>query len=177
MRSKRIAALAVLTIITMTGCTNQEIAAWIAWHDEAPEAAQNYLARPEVQASLTQDWDHDGLIEAEPLAQADRLDPPTPSISGESSGGRCTGIIDALIAQSPGWDVNRMAGIAYRESRCQPGAANSCCTGLFQVHAIWIPKAASCGVYSRSDLTDSWKNICVAAIIYRQQGMQAWSTA
>jgi hypothetical protein len=172
MSRKRIAA-AVVALVALTGCTNQEIAAWIAWHDEAPEAAQVWLQREEVQASLTQDWDHDGIIEAEPP-------PPAPeqrqaSTSQASTGNRCTGIIDALSAQSPGWDVNRMAAIAYRESRCQPSAANSCCTGLFQIHQIWIPKAGSCGVYSRADLTDPSRNICVAALIYRSQGMAAWS--
>lgn len=171
---RRALLLMALLVVTTTGCTTQEIAAWIAWHDEAPDAAQIHLARPEVQESLHQDWDHDGVIEPEPVAQAD---PPAPSLSSASSSGRCTGIIDALVAQSPGWDVNRMAAIAYRESRCQPGASNSCCSGLFQVHAIWIPKAASCGVYSRSDLYNSWKNICVASIIYRTQGMGAWSTS
>jgi hypothetical protein len=30
-------------------------------------------------------------------------------------------------------------------------------------------------VYSRSDLYDPWKNVCVAAIIFRTQGMSAWA--
>lgn len=94
-----------------------------------------------------------------------------------SSNGHCTGLIAALNYWSPGWDVNRMAGIAYRESRCVPSASNSCCSGVLQIHRIWIPKAASCGVYSRNDLYDPWKNVCVAAIIYRTQGMSAWSTS
>jgi len=172
--SKRIAALAALILIT-TGCTWQEINTWVAWNNEAPEAAQAYIQRPEVVESLTQDWDHDGVIETESLAPAERIDTPSaPSISGSSSNGRCTGIIDALSQLSPGWDVNRMASIAYRESRCQPGASNSCCSGLFQVHRIWIPEAGECGVNSRDDLYDPWKNICTAAIIYRNQGMGAW---
>jgi hypothetical protein len=166
---KRITAIAV-ALIALTGCTQQEIATWFAWHDEAPEAAVNYANRPEVQASLTQDTDHDGVIEPDAPPALEQT-----STSQASTGNRCTGIIDALSAQSPGWDVNRMAQIAYRESRCQPSAANSCCTGLFQIHAIWIPEAASCGVYSRADLTDPWANICTAAIIYRSQGMSAWS--
>lgn len=178
--SKRIAALAVL-IFTTSGCTLEEINMWSSWHNQAPEAAEAYVQRPEVIESLTLDWDHDGLVETEQLAPAERLDPPSapaaPSISGESSNGRCVGIVDALSQQSPGWDVNRMAGIAYRESRCQSGASNSCCSGLFQIHRIWIPEAAECGVYSRSDLYDPWKNICTAAIIYRTQGMGAWSTS
>jgi hypothetical protein len=84
-------------------------------------------------------------------------------------------MVGALEHWNPGWNVDRMSAIAYRESRCVPTAANSCCTGIFQVNAIWIPKAAMCGVYSRADLMDPWKNVCVAAIIYRDQGMGAWS--
>jgi len=117
--------------------------------------------------------------------KAVRLDPPPPPVvetiptlwTTESSNGKCVGLIAALTYWSPGWDVNRMAGIAYRESRCQPDASNSCCSGVFQIHQIWIPKAGMCGVFSRSDLYDPWKNVCVASIIYRQQGMGAWSTS
>jgi hypothetical protein len=118
-------------------------------------------------------------------APAVRLDPPPPPPppppqppvlwTTESANGRCVGLIGALQYWNPGWDVNRMAGIAYRESRCQPSASNSCCSGVFQIHQIWIPKAAMCGVYSRADLLDPWRNICVASIIFRQQGMSAWS--
>jgi hypothetical protein len=115
--------------------------------------------------------------------KAVRLDPPPPPTTipvpilwtTESSNGRCVGLIDALEYWDPGWNVQQMAAIAYRESRCQPDASNSCCSGVFQIHRIWIPKAASCDVYSRSDLYDPWKNVCTAAIIYRDQGMSAWS--
>lgn len=144
-------------VIAATGCTNQEISAWLKWHRSDPAAAQAHLALPEVQESIRQ------------------TPKPAPAASSAASGNTCVGLIDTLAQQSPGWDVNRMARIAYRESRCQPSASNSCCTGVLQIHAIWIPKAASCGVYSRSDLQSAWKNVCVAAIIYRQQGMGAWS--
>jgi hypothetical protein len=99
--------------------------------------------------------------------------PPKPKASSTSSGNRCTGY-EGLLSQY-GWDVARMSQIMYRESRCQPGASNSCCSGLLQIHEIWVPKAGSCGVYSRADLYDPAKNICTAAIIYRTQGMQAWA--
>jgi hypothetical protein len=158
---KRIAILAV-GLVALTACTPTEINNWLKWHRSDPEAAQEYLTRPEVQ---------------EQLAHHQAPAPQPTGYSQESSNGRCVGFEGLLAQHSPGWDVGRMSAIAYRESRCQPSASNSCCTGLLQVHYIWIPKAGSCGVYSRSDLQDPAKNICTAAIIYRTQGMQAWSTS
>jgi len=185
---KRIAVVfAIATLVVLTsGCTQEQMAAWMAWRAEDPVGAAEYLAHPDVQHHLINDWDHDGLVEPDPT-----IPPPAParerstssqaapsqSSSVSSSGNSCTGLIGTLSAYSPGWDVNRMAQIAYRESRCQASASNSCCTGVLQIHQIWIPKAGECGVYSRADLTDPSKNVCVAAIIYRTQGIGAWSTA
>ena len=114
-------------------------------------------------------------------AQAVRLNPPPPPPppvlwTTEAVNGRCVGLIGALTYWSPGWDVNRMAGIAYRESRCQPSASNSCCSGVLQMHRMHVPEP-SCGVYSRSDLYDPWKNICAAAELWRSSGYSAWSTS
>ena len=179
---RRVLAAAALLAVTATGCTLEEIATWAAWHEGDPAAAEEYAAQAWVQWDLHGDWDNDGVVEPDPPppppAPAVRLDAPSSSGSSgssTSSGNRCTGY-EGLLSQY-GWDVGRMSQIMYRESRCQPGAANSCCTGLLQIHAIWIPEAGGCGVYSRSDLTDPAKNICTAAIIYRTQGMGAWSTS
>ena len=107
--------------------------------------------------------------------------PPPPSLpvlwTTDSTNGRCVGMVNALEYWSPGWDVNRMAGIAYRESRCDPNASNSCCSGIFQIHRSWISQLAGCDVYSRGDLYDPWKNVCAAAYVYRVQGITAWSTS
>jgi hypothetical protein len=99
-----------------------------------------------------------------------------PSFSSESEGTRCSGADELLWLFSPGWDVQRMSRIMFRESRCQPSATNSCCSGLFQIHRIHIPNLAPCGVYSRSDLYDPVKNICSAAIVFqRAGGMSPWN--
>ena len=121
-------------------------------------------------------------LDANGLRYAVRLDPPKPAPppvlwTTEAVNGKCVGLIGALTYWSPGWDVNRMAGIAYRESRCQPSASNSCCSGVLQIHRSWIDNVAMCGVYSRNDLYDPWKNICAAAVVYRTQGISAWSTS
>ena len=117
-----------------------------------------------------------------PFSPAVRLDPPAPAPvvvpvlwTTEAANGRCVGMIPALEHWSPGWNVDHMARIAHRESRCDPNAANSCCTGIFQIHYSWIDNVGMCGVYSRQDLKDPWKNICAASIVYRTQGMSAWS--
>lgn len=105
--------------------------------------------------------------------------PPPPAVPGwstASSNGTCTGLIPLLQFYSPGWDVNRMARIAYRESRCQPDASNSCCSGVLQMHRMHIPNAG-CGVYSRGDYYDPAKNICAAADLWEASGYGAWSTS
>lgn len=107
--------------------------------------------------------------------------PPTPTMpvlwTAESANGRCVGMVEAIEHWSPGWPVDRMAAIAYRESRCDPSASNSCCSGIFQIHRSWVDNVGMCGVRTRADLYDPWKNVCAAAVVYRTQGISAWSTA
>jgi len=115
------------------------------------------------------------------LRFAVRLDPPPPPPppvlwTTEAVNGHCVGLEGALAHFSPGWDVRRMSGIAYRESRCQPSASNSCCSGVLQMHRMHVPEP-SCGVFSRNDLYDPWKNICAAAELWRSSGYSAWSTS
>jgi len=123
--------------------------------------------------------DTTGLKHAVRGEQIQLAPPPPPPVlwTTESANGRCVGMIPAIQHWNPGWNVDRMAGIAYRESRCDPNAANSCCTGIFQIHATWIDNVAMCGVSSRADLKDPWKNVCAASVVFREQGMGAWSTA
>ena len=151
---KRLVPLVLL--VSLTACTPAEVRGWIKWHRVDPEAANEYLNRPEVQAQL-------------PTAPA-----PSNSGSSESSNGRCVGFESLLDQYNPGWDVSRMSKIMYRESRCLPDVSNSCCTGLLQVHQMHLPNA-SCGAYSRSDLYDPSINVCMAAELYRQAGMSPWS--
>ena len=120
-----------------------------------------------------------------PYEPAVRLDPPVTTIadtvpvlwSTDSSNGRCVGMEWALEYFSPGWDVARMSRIMYRESRCQPTASNSCCSGLLQMHRMHIPRMGLCGVDDRADLYDPLKNICAAAVLWRTSGYGAWSTS
>lgn len=130
--------------------------------------------------SAQADTDHPIRDPATGYVVATRLNPPPPAPpvlwTTETVNGRCVGLIDALEYWSPGWDVNRMAGIAFRESRCDPNASNSCCSGVLQMHQMHVPEPW-CGVYSRADLYDPWKNVCAAAALWRSSGYGAWSTA
>ena len=116
-----------------------------------------------------------------PYAQAKRLDPPTPPpppvlFTTDSVNGRCVGAEFLLEHFSPGWSVSRMEGIMYRESRCDPQASNSCCSGLLQMHRIHVPVPV-CDVWSRADLYDPAKNVCAAAELWKSSGYGAWSTS
>jgi len=167
---KRVAVVGLLSFVVVMA------SGWTV-HAYAP----NGEPTPEVLVAIEQAAPVGGL------APAVRLNPPTttttttmpplgPLWSTESSNGRCTGLVFALTHLSPGWDVWRMAGIAYRESRCQPNASNSCCSGVLQMHRMHVP-VPSCGVWSRADLYDPWKNICAAAELWKASGYGAWSVS
>jgi len=116
--------------------------------------------------------------------EAERLDPPAPptsvavetSGSSASSGGRCVGWEGLLSSYSPGWSVERMSRIMYRESRCLPAARNpSGASGLLQVmrsHCGWLA-----GAVGPCDLFDAEYNVRAAAALWRRQGYGAWSTS
>ena len=134
------------------------------------------------------------LVEPPPLAEASapavRLDPPQPppvesttpppSGSSASANGRCVGWEPLLAEHSPGWSIERMSRIMYRESRCQPGARNrsSSATGLLQIlssHCSWL--AGQLGTWcTRDRLTDAEFNIRAAAVLWSEQGYGAWAT-
>ena len=140
-----------------------------------------------------------GPIEVPPLAEivapavatvaAERVDPP-PSTGGTPipepapgssavAGGRCVGWEPLLERYSPGWPVERMSRIMYRESRCQPTVRNrsSGSTGLLQImtmHCAWLRDVLDgCSVQLLQDAT---YNIRAAAELWRRQGMGAWAT-
>ena len=159
--------LGLATIVVLTaGCTPSQIRAWVDWHDSDPAAADAFLETPEFQ-----ELSDDGLQEAV------RLNPPAASTgSTDSSNGQCVGFKGLLDQYNPGWSVDRMAGIMYRESRCDPSASNSCCSGLLQMHRMHVP-IPECGVYSRNDLYNAEANVCAAAQLWRSSGYSAWSTS
>lgn len=151
---KRTLAVLVLGLVALatTACTPREVRLWQQWHRDDPEAAMEFARNL-------------------PAAPA----PQTSGYSSASSNGRCVGYEGLLAQYSPGWDVARMSGIMYRESRCQPNAANSCCHGLLQMHEMhvgWLD-----AVDSQSDYYNPVLNIRAAAQLWRSSGYGAWSTS
>lgn len=105
--------------------------------------------------------------------QVQLIVPPTvpvePIFDGTSYGGVCVGLIPLLEFHSPGWDTQRMAKYAYRESRCQPGAHNSAgAQGLFQITRINYPYLSKKLGVQVNDLwlRDPVNNVRAAAWLY-----------
>ena len=169
--------MATVVVLFSTGCTPGQAAAWRQWYRSDPAEAEAFLST-DTFAELSQS--------ATVTAQAERLDPPpapaaddTPDPvssggSSASSGGRCVGYEGMLAQYSPGWDVQKMSRIMYRESRCNPGAANSAgATGLLQVlrsHCGWLaPRVGPC------NLTSASYNIRAGAELFRNGGYAHWA--
>jgi hypothetical protein len=173
MTSKRLMAIALGALaLATTACTPSQINAWVNWHNSDPAAADAFLEAPEFQ-----ELSDDGLQQAARGEQQQLEAPPAPpSSSTASSNGQCVGFKGLLAQYNPGWSVDRMAGIMYRESRCDPSASNSCCSGLLQMHRMHVP-VPECGVWSRNDLYNAEANVCAAAQLFRSSGYGAWSTS
>jgi hypothetical protein len=162
---KRLLLLFIPLIAMTSACTPRQAAAWRAWHSADPVEAEAFLAS-DAFSEISQP--------AQASAQAERLDPPSSGGSSASSNGRCVGYEGLLAQYSPGWSVERMSRIMYRESRCNPGAYNpSGATGLLQVlksHCGWLaPRVGPC------NLTNASYNIRASAELYRNGGSDHWA--
>ncbi len=136
-----------------------------------------------VVAPATLDLPPEIVDPATATVQAERIDPPppqpvetapTPPGSSASAGGRCVGWEPLLVEHSPGWSVERMSRIMFRESRCLPAAHNpSGASGLLQVmrsHCGWLA-----GAVGPCDLFDAEYNVRAAAALWLRQGYRAWA--
>ena len=99
--------------------------------------------------------------------------------TSNSSNGRCIGAIDYLTKYSPGWNVDRMARIMYRESRCNPLVRNrhSGSTGLLQIMPSNCPYIAeqlgeSCTI---AKLQNPLFNIRAATTLFEYDGYGPWA--
>jgi hypothetical protein len=153
-----------------SACTPQQVSTWKQWHRADPAAAESFL-ESDVYAEIN--------AGAQATETAVRLDPPAPPAddspgSPASSNGRCVGYEGLLAKYSPGWNVQTMSRIMYRESRCNPGAYNrSGATGLLQIlksHCGWLaPRIGGC------NLTNASYNIKAGAELWRNGGYNHWS--
>jgi hypothetical protein len=89
------------------------------------------------------------------------------------AGGRCSKYEHLLVQHAPrgGWDVARMSGYMYRESRCLPAVVNARGgdTGLLQIHPInWSYLSRKFGVtVNRAWLQNPANNVRAAAQLCR----------
>jgi len=110
-------------------------------------------------------------------------EPVRPDFDSTAVDGVCVGAIPLLEWYSPGWSSWQMAGIMYRESRCDPTAlypnrSSSSATGLLQLlsrtHCPWI--STEFGVNCTTQwLQDPHNNLMAAAVLYEMQGTGAWA--
>lgn len=91
---------------------------------------------------------------------------------------------EVLLQQhNPGWDINRMSRIMWRESRCRPDVRSSTAdTGLLQINDINHRYLTGKGV-DVNQLTNPTVNIQAAATLYRYwtralgDGYHPWKTS
>lgn len=172
---------AVAAATSLTACSPKQVATWAEWHKDDPVAAEAFVEN-DCGALCTNDANHDGKVDrpAKPAKSTEQqtasVDNPPASSGGSSasSNGRCVGYEGLLAAHSPGWDVDHMSRIMYRESRCNPGAYNaSGATGLLQVlksHCGWLSsRVGPC------NLTSADYNIRAAAALWSNGGDRHWA--
>jgi hypothetical protein len=97
--------------------------------------------------------------------------------SGTSANGRCIGAEGLLNEYNPGWSIERMSRIMYRESRCQPTVRNaSGSTGLLQIMPSNCPYIAkhlgeTCTI---AKLQNPVFNIRAATTLFDYDGYGPW---
>lgn len=141
---------------------------------------ETVLVDPNVAVATTGATRTGNTVQETPTMPPPPTAPPVPVFDSTHNGSACIGAIPLLEYLSPGWSSQTMAKLAYRESRCNPGARNtsSSATGLLQVlasHCPWLARELDTWC-TRDRLTDPVFNILAAAAIWEEQGYQAWST-
>lgn len=96
---------------------------------------------------------------------------------------RCPSVEVLLHLHNPGWDVDRMSRIAWRESRCTAAIRSTTAdTGLLQINDVNHPylEGALGEPVDSSTLMDPIQNVRAAAALYRYwervngNGYQPW---
>lgn len=128
-------------------------------------------------------WQHangllpDGIVG--PLTRATLLSVSTgtaPRPAAPTRGGARASPEQIIRAVWPDDSEDHAVAIAFRESRLQPTARNSCCLGLFQInyaaHRSWL---AAYGVMSPAQLLDADTNARVALALFQAAGWGPWT--
>lgn len=134
-------------------------------------------------------------VSAESLAappQAVRLETPTTTtvtVPATVYTGNPCDLYRGLVASYPGWSVDKMMGIMYRESRCDTFAYNAKThdRGLLQIHwqnsyyteivggKVQVPLMQACGFSVLDELFIPEVNIRCAHVLYSVYGYSPWS--
>lgn len=166
---KKLIPLAICgPLIALTAaCTPHEVASWVDWHSQDPQAAVEFANQPEVQADL---------------ATGEHEQQAAPSVS--SGRGGCDGIYDEMRRQGASDGVAQRFAyrIAPRESGCTPQfvhdhddwsysrfGLNGLTAGLRQNWASW------CGADVRSDTKNLSTDVNCALAAYNRMGWAPWS--
>ena len=98
-----------------------------------------------------------------------------PTAAQASSGG-CNPAVAAIIRADFGRAAPWATAIAWRESRCQPGAANrrSSARGVFQLMVPLHARQFAAVGCSWRQWANARCNIAAAAHLYREQGTRPW---
>ena len=88
----------------------------------------------------------------------------------------CPGPIVAIIKADFGRNWQWATGIAWRESRCQPGAANrrSAARGIFQMMVPLHARQFAAVGCSWRQWANPYCNVGAAAHLFREQGSRPW---
>jgi len=171
MFKRTLATLGVVVLASAaTGCSAQQIAAWVDWHNTDPAAAEAFAALPEVQQALADS------------VETNAADiPAVDAASGGWTAGNCASFADEAAAAGVPWGI--FSGIAWRESGCNPN--------------VWVVDSDDTGgglvgFNVKGSLASHWRDLCGAttgnirgnvplqmdciAAQYSQYGMSAWST-
>lgn len=98
---------------------------------------------------------------------------------------QCPDVIRLAAALWPADELDMVDRVAYRESRCQPGAENlsylqggrDYSLGLFQINilgSLWDDRAARCSLSSPVELYDAATNVRCAHILWVRSGWAPW---
>jgi hypothetical protein len=152
--------IGLLALGTVTGCTPNQIRAWVNWYETDPEAATEFANRPEIREELSSDapqfeqW----LSSYEP--------------------GNCDSYVP--LFEEFGLPVATFKRIAWRESGCNHLSfvrdSDDLGGGLLGINlragaSNWF---SWCGL-TVSNVTDASKNVECASEAYQRMGMQPWS--
>lgn len=85
------------------------------------------------------------------------------------------GDVEWLVRQTFPEDPDRAAGIAWRESRYQPGVSNGQYIGVMAIGSVTHAALIASMGYTTADLYNAVDNLAVARALYERDGWAPWA--